>query len=128
VQRKKETLLPIGVYDYEKQEPGSYLTAPESFSFLYWFWNQKGQDNIIFVDSLTNVSLCDTEGQYGYLPSYPSKSHLDKEKPHYTSSIPFKHPMFFIPYLSSLLRYIHAFSFLQIQYLFCCAHLFSHHC
>jgi len=37
------------------------------------------------VDSVTNVSLFDAEGQNGASPNSP-KRQLDKEKPHKTSS------------------------------------------
>lgn len=54
---------------------------------------------IYMVDSLTNVSLSDAEGQSGYLlisqkrfRQREEKRGLDKEKPH-EPSFPFKHPM-----------------------------------
>lgn len=71
-------------------------------------------DYFNYVDSMTNVSVFDTERQYGYLvrnPSCPKRMKIwtkgNPTKPSYS----FKYPMF---YLSSLLRFRGYFFFFNL--------------
>ena len=61
---KRNFIFPVGLYDDKRKNRPPDRTR--SFLF-YWFSKMSNERILIFVDSVTNVSLFGAGGQYGYL-------------------------------------------------------------
>jgi len=78
---KKKLYLWVGLQEDNERELYPPYRTPILFFCCIGFGTKKVTPRyyIIYVDSMTNVSFFDTQGQFRYLPL--NKSHFDKENP-----------------------------------------------